>query len=68
LINAFGVLAAVNLDDEPFLQADKVNHKTADGVLPAELVASEPSVAQMPPQPLLGFGLLLSQLPFVRQN
>jgi hypothetical protein len=44
----------IGLDDQLVSQADKVEHVRAHRDLPPELQVAEPSVAQQPPQELLG--------------
>src|SRR4051812_34783162 len=48
------VRLAVQLDDQPRLRAVVIGDVTPNRVLPAELEAIEPAVAQAPPQLLLG--------------
>jgi hypothetical protein len=50
---AFRVLTTINLDDELFLTANKVDNEIVDCLLSHELEAIEAPVAQRQPQPYL---------------
>jgi hypothetical protein len=52
------VLPAVNLDDQPLLAADKIANVRADRLLPDEFASGDLPIAKMPPQLLLGVGLI----------
>jgi hypothetical protein len=50
------MLSAVELDEEPCFDAREVRDVLANGMLPAELVAAEPTIAHALPQCVLGIG------------
>ena len=53
----FEMLAPVQFDHQPRLQAREVGEVGADPVLAAEFPSLQAAVSQSPPQPPLGFGL-----------
>ncbi len=53
---AIKVLTTIKLDYEPGFNAREVGEERSDGVLPAKLVAREPSIAQARPEQALGVG------------
>ena len=61
VVLVFGVLAAVEFDDEPMLPASKVGKIRSDGELPNEFETAELAVLQLDPQPALGQIVALAQ-------
>jgi hypothetical protein len=57
----YGMLPAVELDDQPFLKTDKISDEGADGFLAAKLQAIALLAAKVPPQEFSGVGLPLSE-------
>jgi len=55
------VLATIELDDEVSLATGKVGDEGADGLLPDEPEAEEPSIAQAGPELALGVGRIDAQ-------
>jgi hypothetical protein len=55
------MLPAVELHDQPSLDACKVDNVSAKWVLAPEFVPTQPPIAQVPPKPCLGIRLCLSQ-------
>src|SRR5207245_1121732 len=58
----FGVLAAVDLNHEPSLQAGEIDEVRTDWKLTAEAVALDLLIAQADPEPDFSIGHLTSQL------
>ena len=54
----FGMLPAVQFDNEISFHADKIHNVTTYGFLPLEFQAHEAVRAQVIPQSLFGFGLV----------
>jgi hypothetical protein len=55
------MLPAVNLDDEPFLHADKIHDIRRNRILAPELEPTEFTGPQTPPKFPFGVGLILAQ-------
>jgi hypothetical protein len=55
------MLSTINLDDQPLLPAEKIDNKWSDCLLPHELEAAEPTVANRKSQLPLGVGLLATE-------
>jgi hypothetical protein len=56
VLRAAMVLAAIGLDDQPFLETDEIDDVTPQRGLPAELEAGEPLGAKHAPQHALRIG------------
>ena len=56
------VLTAIGLDDQVIPRAGEIDDIWTDRMLPAELVACQPPIAQHRPQPTLGVRRILSKL------
>src|SRR5262252_5531525 len=56
------MLAAVDLDDQSFLEAEEVNDILVDGCLPPELHSIELAKSKARPDPTLGIGQLFTEL------
>jgi hypothetical protein len=61
----FGMLAAVDFNDQSGVDACEVDNEPANRVLPSKLEAVKRPPAQPVPKPLLGIGHLLAQFPRV---
>ena len=61
ILGTLCVLAAIDFDNELEVQRDKIDDVTGDRLLPFELDAFEPPIAQLAPHHLLGFGHPASQ-------
>ena len=59
-----GMLATVNLDDQPVLQTHKIHDVAAYGFLALEFQTHEAMRPQVNPEPLLGFSSLLKNTVF----
>jgi hypothetical protein len=55
------MLPAVNLDDEPFLHADKIHDIRRNRILAPKLESTEFTGPQTPPKFPLGVGLIFAQ-------
>jgi len=60
--NAFGVLAAVEFDDQPPIERNEVGDVGLDRYLAPKFVSGEASVTEQAPELLLGLGALLAEL------
>lgn len=56
------MLAAVEFDDQPFLQANEVRDVRADRELAPELVAEQGAIAKHRPETTLGIGGLVAEI------
>ncbi len=60
-INLGVMLAAIDLDDQPAVEAHEVDDVTVDRLLPPEFQPEQAAVAQRAPQPALGIGAVAAQ-------
>jgi hypothetical protein len=57
----FGVLAAINFDNQASLKGDEINNVSPDGCLSSKLDAFQVFAFQMKPKAIFGVGCPLSQ-------